>query len=209
VKLGLIAEGTELTTERSLRLIFRPGFSTSTEISSVSGRGVGLDIVEKEIERVGGNVRVRTRVGTGTEFEIRLPAALGVMRALVLHSGSNCYCVDSSSIIDQAPMIEAVDVAENFRWENQDVPLVHLQSLLNAESREESQVLICEFSSGEAPAWTKRRAVAVQSIEGVQEVLVRSLGRHSAMWPGVVGATELWDGTVALVLDLPLLLANR
>ena len=95
------------------------------------------------------------------------------------------------------------------------LPLVDLRKLLPqsaAESNKESRALVCEFASegsDGAPGSGERHAIVVESIEGTQDVLVRGLGRHSRMWPGVVGATELWDGTVALVLDLPLLLSLR
>jgi two-component system chemotaxis sensor kinase CheA len=209
-KLGIVDEGTLLTTEKSLRLIFRSGFSTSSQISSVSGRGVGLDIVESAIERVGGAVRVRTQVGQGTEFEIRLPVSLGVMRALVLSSGGYRYCVDAGLIVDRC-LVPGGSQATSLSWHGETVPVVDLGKLLGhntAHVKEDLRTLICQFNDEFDGTEIKRRqAVAVESIAGTEEVLVRSLGRHSALWPGIAGATELWDGTVALVLDLPLLLS--
>lgn len=218
-RLGLVAEGTVLSREKSLRMIFRPGFSTAAEVSSVSGRGVGLDIVESGIERVGGAVRVHTEVGRGTEFEIRLPASLGVMRALVLASGEHHYCVDAGLIVEQ----RRLNGKDSIAWQDETVQLVSLGRLLmnsngGADGGLEDELddgldddryaVICRCAdAGSEDAARKYRGLSVKAIKGAQEVLVRSLGQHSAMWPGVVGATELWDGTVALVLDLPLLLA--
>lgn len=210
-KLGLVDEGTVLNREKSLRMIFRPGFSTAAEVSSVSGRGVGLDIVESGIERVGGAVRVHTEVGGGTEFEIRLPASLGVMRALVLASGEHHYCVDAGLIVDQ----RRLNGKDSIDWHNETLQLVSLGKLLMNSNGglddgldDERYAVICRCSQeGAQDATHKYQGISIKAIKGAQEVLVRSLGQHSAMWPGVVGATELWDGTVALVLDLPLLLA--
>jgi two-component system chemotaxis sensor kinase CheA len=210
-KLGLVDEGTVLSRDMSLRMIFRPGFSTTANVSTVSGRGVGLDVVESSIERVGGAVRVRTEVGRGTEFEIRLPASLGVMRALVLASGEQRYCVDASFVVGQCTLRK--NSAESIDWRDQSVPLLTLRSLLSqadSEPNENMEALICQVSAERvSEGLDQRNAIGVKAIEGTQEVLVRSLGQHSAMWPGIVGATELWDGTVALVLDLPLLLSQH
>src|SRR5262249_29139882 len=101
VKLGLIKRDEELSIENSLRLIFRPGFSTTASVSTISGRGVGLDIVERTVEQRGGAVRVRTKTGEGSEFQIHLPATFGVLRSLVIRSGAHHYCVDARHVLDQ------------------------------------------------------------------------------------------------------------
>ena len=209
-RLGIVDEGTLLSNEKSLRLIFRSGFSTTSQISSVSGRGVGLDIVESAIERAGGAVRVRTQVGQGSEFEIRLPNSLGVMRALVLSSGGYRYCVDAGLIVDRC-LVPGGARANSISWHGETVPVVDLGTLLGhnaARGNEDLRTLICQFSDEFDGAEVKRRqAITVESIKGTEEVLVRGLGLHSALWPGIVGATELWDGSVALVLDLLLMLS--
>jgi two-component system chemotaxis sensor kinase CheA len=211
-KLGLVEKGTVLSSERSLRMIFRPGFSTAATVSNVSGRGVGLDVVESAVERAGGAVRVRTQVGKGTEFEIRLPATLGVLRALVIASGGYRYCVDASQIVDHFEVeigkIRGSEAGGSLRWRAEQLPLVPFGKLLGqsvAEPKGWLPVIICEIpseTSGETP---KYRALVVESVAEPQEVLVRGLGQHAGLWRGVVGATELRDGAVALVLDLPFL----
>jgi two-component system chemotaxis sensor kinase CheA len=215
-KLGLIENGTLLSSEMSLRLIFRPGFSTALSLSSVSGRGVGLAVVESAVEHSGGAVRVRTQVGKGTEFEIRLPATLGFLRALVIVSNGHRYCVDASQIFDHVEAgtakIQLAGSIESLCWRAEVLPLVELRKLLaqsSGQSKSRLPLLICKLpseTSEEMAQLSTRHAVVVDAIGESQEVLVRSLGRHAALWPGVVGAAELRDGTVALVLDLPLLL---
>ena len=216
-KLGLVENGTVLSSEKSLRMIFRPGFSTTSSVSSMSGRGVGLAVVESAVERAGGAVRVRTQVGKGTEFEIRLPATQGFLRALVIVADGCRYCIDARQIIDQGEVetyqIHRAGSRESILWRDAVLPLVNIHRLLAqpfAESSDPLQVLICKLPSDTADGTDQRdnhHAVSVAAIEETQEVLVRSLGRHAALWPGVVGAAELRDGSVALVLDLPLLLS--
>jgi two-component system, chemotaxis family, sensor kinase CheA len=216
VKLGLIDKGTVLSIDRSSRLIFRPGFSTAATVSTVSGRGVGLDVVETAVERAGGRVGVRTSIGHGTEFEIRLPAALSVLRALVVLSGGHRYCLETTQIVDNVELRNgAVETAASgsWRWSERLVPVTSLQELL-AQPRTDSnaplRLLICKVA-GQGPSNARtsddHHALLVEEVSETQEVLVRSLGRHAGRWPGVAGAAELRDGRVALVLDLPLLLA--
>ncbi len=215
-KLGLIKQGTTLNMDQSLRMIFRPGFSTTAKVSSVSGRGVGLDVVESAVEQAGGAVRVRTRPGKGSEFEIHLPATFGVLRSLVIVVDSFRYCVDASQIVARlqigANQKEGPEKEESLSWQDEVLTVANMRELL-AESDVEAQgagkpdVLICQLPDSGAPF--KHIAIVVDAIEGTQEVLVRSLGCYAARWIGIAGAAELRDGGVALVLDLPALLRER
>jgi two-component system chemotaxis sensor kinase CheA len=203
-KLG-IAETESIDFERSLRLIFRPGFTTVESVSDVSGRGVGLDVVETAVEQVGGELRVSSKPGLGTTFEIRLPVTFGLLQATVFVSGDNRYCIPASQTL-------AIGMSE--------LPPVSMRELLGQSPRDtpeqtesdgQSEVITCEFSderSGSDANATKSIRVLVDAVEGTEEVLVRTLGRHAGRWYGVAGATELRDGTVALVLDLPRLLSG-
>ncbi len=214
LKHGFIEEGTVLNDEMSLRMIFRPGFSTTGVVSEVSGRGVGLDIVERDIERVGGAVRVRTQLGEGSEFEIRLPATLGVLHALVVVGNGHRYCVDSSLIVDRCDLgpgeRRSHDAGQGIHWRGQILPSIDLDRALQIEvqPRNYLRALICDLPLEGVGSGTSRYAILIEGVEESQEVLVRGLGRHAAMWTGVAGAAELWNGEVALVLDLPLLLSQ-
>jgi two-component system chemotaxis sensor kinase CheA len=217
----LIEPGAVLNMDQSLRLIFRPGFSTSATVSDVSGRGVGLDVVESAVEQAGGAVRVRTQPGIGAEFEIRLPATFGVLRSQVIVAGGYRYCLDASQILDRceinATQIERAANGEPLVWQGELLPLFSLSDLLVPSDGKSTRpgrldVLICQVSATQSDGAAqplepgRHRAVVVDSIDGTQEVLVRSLGCHAARWIGIAGATELRDGSVALVLDLPALL---
>jgi two-component system chemotaxis sensor kinase CheA len=216
---GLVDTHAEVTGQQALRLIFAPGFSTADAVSNVSGRGVGLDVVERAIEQVGGEIRVRSQVGAGTTFELLLPTTLALVPALVVHSAGHRYCIDASHVAEaglfSAAEIERLGEARVIRWRGSIVPLVEMRELLGQPSRQTSNgdrvhVVVSRVAgqdNDEANAVTHRRAaVCVDGWDGHHEVLVRGLGRHSSRWRGVGGATELKDGTVALILDLPRLL---
>lgn len=217
VDLGLIEPDFLLDIEQSLRMIFRPGFSTTRAVSSVSGRGVGLDVVERAIEQVGGALRVHTKPGQGTNFEIRLPPAFGVLRALVIVSCGSYYCLDASQVVAHAEIdgteIRRTSSGEVLSWQGEILPLISLRRVLGQQRQERkggSQVIICQVAPEESGenSRTLQRAFVVDAIESVQEVLVRSLGRHAARWIAVLGAAELRNGRAALVLDLPALVAK-
>ena len=193
VRLGIKGSSAPLDLERSLRLIFRPGFTTADMTSDVSGRGVGLDIVETSVEQYGGQLRISSRAGAGTTFEIRLPVTFGLLSAMVIVSDGNRYCIPSSRTSSDRDAKAGADVS--------------LRELLGQPATSnDSQTLTYEYAeNGSSP---KRVRLAVDQVEGNQEVLVRNLGSHSGRWTGVVGATELRDGSVALVLDLPRLLTR-
>jgi two-component system, chemotaxis family, sensor kinase CheA len=194
-------------------MIFRPRFTTAATVSSVSGRGVGLDVVETEVEQAGGAVRIRTQRGQGAEFEIRLPAAFGILRVLLIASSGSHYCVDISQVLDRfeidSAAVKRAGEAESVRWKDETLPVSSLRQLLDQPPLEHSgklQIIVCKVAGedGENDDDTGlfNQAIIVDAIDGLQEILVRSLGHHAARWTGVAAAAELRDGSVALVLDL-------
>lgn len=220
IERGIIEPGQELTEQQSLRLIFRPGFSTASQVSNMSGRGVGLDVVERTVEQVGGELRVESKPGVGTTFELILPTTLALVPALVVHSGGYRYCVDASHIREagfiQPKEIERIGRGRVMRWRGSVVPLFSMRQLLaqpdDDRLNDDDRVhVIISHVAGESGSHgdeqaARRAAVTVDGWDGHHEVLVRGLGRHASRWHGVSGATELQDGTVALILDLPRLL---
>jgi two-component system chemotaxis sensor kinase CheA len=218
---GIINADASLGMREALRLIFRPGFSTAASVSSVSGRGIGLDVVEHALEQAGGEMRVWSETGAGTTFEILLPTTLALVHSFVVHSAGQRYCLDASHIADAclASVNDVEQAGEGFkyRWRGASLQLIHLQSLLGQSTQARSatqpaRLVVAHFAVGpkisEDDSLRERRtvAIAVDGWEGYQKVLVRGLGRHSSRWHGIGGATELNDGTVALLLDLPRLL---
>lgn len=225
MRLGLGGSDSDLDFERSVRLIFRPGFTTLASASEVSGRGVGLDVVETTVEQVGGELRVSSKPTGGATFEIRLPVTFGLLAATVVISGNNRYCIAANQTlaVDAIDVKDAKRIIKEKKREPQKsgadpLPVISLRELLGQPAETSSvkknslkqlQVITCHFPD-ETPAGSgngsERIGIVVDRVEGTEEVLVRNLGRHAGRWYGVAGAAELRDGTVALVLDLPRLL---
>jgi len=210
LRLGILRADSALDIERSLRLIFRPGFTTLASASHVSGRGVGLDVVETAVEQVGGEVRVASKTKQGTTFEIRLPVTFGLVATNVVVSAGNRYCIPAAQTLG----IDAIDVIDGASGADQ-LRQVSMRDLLDQpeepeDSTSQLHLITCQFTDergGVSNQESKCVGIVVDRVEGPQEVLVRNLGRHAGRWYGIAGATELRDGTVALVLDLPRLLS--
>jgi two-component system, chemotaxis family, sensor kinase CheA len=226
IERGIISESEEVGEQQALRLIFSPGFSTAQGVTNLSGRGVGLDVVERTVESIGGELRVRSRAGAGTVFEMLLPTTLALVPSMMVHSGGYRYCIDAAHIVE-AGYVQPAEVerigrdAHVTRWRDTILPFVHLRELLaqtpfKPENDERLPIIIARRIGSEleanatsleqAAAWA---AVAVDDWSGHREVLVRGLGSYATRWRGVSGATELRDGTIALMLDLPRLLEMR
>lgn len=218
IKLGVIGKDTLLDMDHSVRMIFRPGFTTLSSASTISGRGVGLDIVETAVEHVGGELRVSSQPGRGSTFEIWLPATFGLLRSTMVASGGHSFCIDNERLIKieviVASQIERSEGKESLRSESGVVPVVRLRELLGQPADETVPTDLVHIITCTLPEYGRddgRRnhvVMVVDKVVGSEEVLVRNLGRHSSRWPGISGATELRDGTVGLVLDLPRLLQS-
>jgi two-component system chemotaxis sensor kinase CheA len=199
-----------LTLDQCLRLIFRPGFSTTKEVSDLSGRGIGLDVVDRAMEQAGGEVRVHTEPGRGTTFLISLPVPLALVRCVTVRSGDQSYAIEAADVLAHFSLaaVAADDQHKTIDWKGEKLPLYSLAQLLNrppeAGAAPERVALIFETPAS-PPARSSsatRVAIAVHGVEAETACLVRGLGRHGARWTGVSGAAELADGKIALVLDI-------
>ena len=216
---GIAGNGAGLTMDQGLRLIFRPGFSTTSEVSELSGRGIGLDVVDRAMGQAGGEVRVATEKGAGTTFVMILPAGLALMRCQTVRCGQGYYGVGSARVIGRR-LLDARESAEiqnakTVEWEGENLPVFILPNLL-AEPAEmftpALQSLIVWQSDRNRPARRgvpERLGLLVDSIETEHETLVRSLGRHAARWHGIAGAAQLADGNLALILDVEELIKSQ
>jgi two-component system chemotaxis sensor kinase CheA len=225
VRQGIIEAGQSISRHQALRLIFRPGFSTALAVSEMSGRGVGLDVVERAVEQVGGEMHIWSEANRGTTFEMIVPVALALMPSLVVSVDGFSYCVDARRISETC-FVSAEDVrrendGEFIDWRGMRLPLVRLRALLGQAAVEEEgaeswpaiivSTALRENEKG-ADEDARRAEVAVLVDgwrEGRTEVLVRRLGAHGLRWTGVSGATELSEGELALVLDLPRLIETQ
>jgi two-component system, chemotaxis family, sensor kinase CheA len=217
---GIENNPSDLSTDQCLRLIFRPGFSTAQDVSELAGRGIGLDVVDRAMAQAGGEVRVTTEAGRGTTFAMIVPATLALVQCLLVQSGGQLYAIESAGFSEESILALNQSRSEEeigeVEWQGKSLPLIHLDSLLGqTESTTPESTLIVWQAPGNgaaAPADngdSDRYALAVDSIKGHQETLVRSLGRHAARWAGVCGAAELFDGNIALVIDLDELIKTQ
>jgi two-component system chemotaxis sensor kinase CheA len=219
---GLIAPDDELTEEETLRLILRPGFSTADQISPVSGRGVGLDAVERALYQLGGEVRISSEKGKWTRFELAVPTTLVMISAFIVRASNWRYAINVAQIIELL-LVSPADILgrdgrRSIRWRGNVIPLVELKYLLGlggARPLHQSTPGDGDANAtGDIPllitsAADKHVAVAVEGFEEQREIVVKSLGSLGRKLKGVVGAVDLEGGDVALVLDIPGLLVLR
>ncbi|MDK2926565.1 MAG: two-component system, chemotaxis family, sensor kinase CheA [Bacillota bacterium] len=201
---GLISakEAQELSEEEVYRLLFLPGFSTAAKVTDVSGRGVGLDVVQNKIESLGGSVEVTSRLGEGTRFAIRLPLTLAIIQALLVSLGSETYAIPLESVeeiqVIRQGAVKRVRGREVILLRGEVVPLVYLDALLGvsgaAAPGDEVSIVVVRGSSS-------RAGLVVSGLVGQREIVIKSLGRFLGNIPGIGGATILGDGRVALILD--------
>jgi two-component system chemotaxis sensor kinase CheA len=212
---GIVGRPEELSEDQALRLIFRPGFSTAAEASDISGRGIGLEIVDRAMTQAGGEVRLSSQAGKGATFAMMIPATLALVPCVVVRCGEQFYCLDSSVVADRVTLAED-QIAQNgdaqsIEWQDEKFPLLRLSDLLATTSTPTNgarSVLICQPGEHHATITAHHKGVAlsVDAIAGQQETLVRSLGPHAGLWHGVSGAAELLDGSIALMIDVARLL---
>jgi len=201
---GLITKGERLTDEQIYDLIFRPGFSTADVVSDVSGRGVGMDVVRRNIRELGGAVEVKSTPGEGSVFTIRLPLTLAILDGQLVGIGEETYILPVISIIESLQVktenINAVaGNAEVYRLRDEYIPIVRLYNIFDIEpvsTELESGLLVVVEAEG------KKIAIYVDDLLGQQQVVIKSLETNFKKIEGLSGATILGDGTVALIIDI-------
>lgn len=185
-----------------INLLFLPSFSTAKVVSDVSGRGVGLDVVKSKIEALSGEVEVRSKLGEGSTFTIRLPLTLAIIQALMVVVGNEKYAISLSSIQtieDILPIeIKTVQAKEVINLRGNVIPLVRLNTVLDVASTktEEESMVVVIVKKGD-----KLAGLVIDNLMGQQEIVIKSLGKFISKSKIISGATILGDGEVALILD--------
>ena len=195
-----------MTTDEIARFIFVPGFSTARAVTSVSGRGVGLDVVRENIQAIGGVVAVSSRPGAGTRFLIRIPLTLAIAPALIVAAGGQRFALPQAGVVEAVSVgpesehkIEVVQGAPMLRLRNEVVPIADLHDLLGvapSEANEDDERLVVVMRVAAATF-----GLIVQAVEDVQEIVVKPLGSPLAHLKVYSGQTILGDGSVVLILD--------
>ena len=204
VERGVItAEQAEVMTQKEIiNLLFMPSFSMAKKITDISGRGVGLDVVKSNIEALGGDVEVKTKLGEGSTFTVRLPLTLAIIQALLVTIRDEKYAIALASItnIEDIPAkeIKYVEAKEVIHLRGSVIPLIRLDKVLDIEPKEESDenLTVVIVKRGDQMA-----GLVVDTLIGQQEIVIKSLGKYISGNKLISGATILGDGEVALIID--------
>ena len=196
-------QGEAMSDKEIIDLLFRPSFSTAEKISDVSGRGVGLDVVKTKIESLGGDVEVRTVLGQGSNFIIRLPLTLAIIQSLMVELGKEKYAIPLGSIqtIEDVPVsdVKYVQTKEVINLRGTVIPLIRLNEVLDVESSkaQDENLTVVIVTKGD-----KLAGFVVDNLIGQQEIVIKSIGKYINNSKMISGATILGDGEVALILDV-------
>ena len=199
-------EVSRLSDPEVFRLIFTPGFSTADQITEISGRGVGLDVVQNALEGLKGAIELESEPGKGTKFRLLVPLTLASIQALLFRVGGRLYAVPLASVVEITRVTEAdvhrMDDHEIFQLREQVLTLVRLNRLVNHSQHEKAgRTFVIVIGTS-----TRRFGLAVDSLMGEQELVIKALEDALVTSPLVSGASILGDGTVVLILNIPAVL---
>ena len=206
LEMGLIS-GSDISEREALNLILTPGFSTAGQVSQVSGRGVGMDVVASELKQLGGSLQIDSVLGEGAKFVIRIPFTLAITQSLLVKCANEIYAVPLASV-EGVVRLSAHELkqkyaenASSYHYADRDYRLCHLGSLLNEGQPQlggaDKMFPVLLVRSGDS-----RMAIHVEATLGNREIVVKPLASQLSRLPAVSGATILGDGNVVLILDI-------
>jgi two-component system chemotaxis sensor kinase CheA len=206
VSRGMITRdaATAMGDREALHLIFQPGFSTAAKVTNVSGRGVGMDVVKTNIERIGGAIDIVSTIGLGTTVRIKIPLTLAIIPALVINAAENLYAIPQINLLElvrldreqAATRIETIQGTPVYRLRGDLLPLVDLREQLGLEPVEHDTTFIVVLQAD-----GKQFGVVVDEIKDTEEIVVKPLGKQLRHLDLYAGATIMGDGRIALILD--------
>jgi len=206
IEKGVVSADAVLSDQQVYELIFGAGFSTAETVSDVSGRGVGMDVVRRNINELGGSIEIQSEVGVGSSFVIRLPLTLAILDGQTVSIGSEMYIVPLVSIIESIQIKEDMvnmlaGKGETFKLREEYLPIVRLHEVLGVEDAKAKEINegLLVVVEGEG----RRCGLFVDDLLGQQQVVIKSLEANYRKIEGLSGATILGDGSVALILDIP------
>ncbi len=207
-----------MSEQEAMNMVFLPGLSTAAKVTSLSGRGVGMDVVKTNIEQIGGKVSIHSEAGVGTTLRMRIPLTLAIMTALVVTSGNDCYAIPQVNVLelvhldakDARSKIEMMCDAAVYRLRGELLPLVWLDRELTSDGSERTRgasvgrLTACDgINIVVLHADHLKFGLIVDDVNDTQEIVVKPLGRHVRGIPIFAGATVMGNGRVALILDIP------
>jgi two-component system chemotaxis sensor kinase CheA len=201
---GIVDENTTLSDTQVFDLLFEPGFSTAKELSDISGRGVGMDVVKKNIQSLGGRIQVESEPGKGSTFRVNLPLTLAILDGQLVRVGSEIYIIPLITIVESLqPQTELINRVSGdmvlYRLREDNVPVIPIYSLFNIASEfkdVESSLLVVVEADGQ------KIGLMVDDLLAQQQVVIKSLNDNYQQVEGISGATILGDGSVAMILDI-------
>ncbi|MDH5738506.1 MAG: chemotaxis protein CheA, partial [Gammaproteobacteria bacterium] len=202
VEKGLIRREEELTDNQIHRLIFAAGFTTAQQLSDVSGRGVGMDVVNKNISDLGGNIDVQSTAGKGCLFTIKLPLTLAIVDSQLVRVGKEVLIIPLLSIVKsvQVTKDDLSDVAGEipvFRFQDEYIPVIHLDKSFNIKiDEEDTDRILVVVDVG------RKVGLLINEVVGLQQVVIKSLESNYKQIKGIAGATILGDGKVSMIIDI-------
>jgi two-component system chemotaxis sensor kinase CheA len=225
IERGLITEEAQLSDRDIFNLIFEPGFSTAEKVTTVSGRGVGMDVVRKQISKLKGVIDIDSAVGRGTTITIRLPLTLAIVQSLLVESNNELFAIPLSTVIESVRIkpeeIQRVGDAEVIKRHGKVLPLMHLHDTLDLSAKAEVSWYSGYTRGGDASAaqsrptrrkdrlyvvivgsGERRFGIVVDQLLHQQEMVIKSMGPMLGSTPCVAGGAVLGNGEVVLVLDI-------
>lgn len=204
-KRGLIGPHEEVDVQRAYELIFTPGFSTASKVSEISGRGVGLDVVKRNLQELKGTIDVLSNPGAGSTFRIMLPITLAIIQALIVEAGGEKFAIPLTSVEESLRIysrdIRTVERREVFTLRDFTLPLLRLSDAFHLMSEhdrgEETKWFVVVTRAGE-----KVVGILVEGLVRQQEVVIKSIGERLKTTPGIAGATEIGESEIVLVIDV-------
>ncbi|HEX2831652.1 MAG TPA: chemotaxis protein CheA [Thermoanaerobaculia bacterium] len=205
IERGLIGEKEVIDQQRAYELLFTPGFSTASQVSEISGRGVGLDVVKRNIQELKGTIDVMSRPGEGSTFRISLPITLAIIQALIVEAGGEKFAIPLTSVEESLRIysrdIRTVERKEVFTLRDFTLPLLRLSDAFQLSDGHDhgpdTKWFVVVTRAGE-----KTIGLLVDSLVRQQEVVIKSIGERLKMIPGIAGATEIGESDIVLVVDV-------
>ena len=211
VEKGIITDeqARTLSNREALMLIFQPGFSTAEKVTNISGRGVGMDVVKTNIEKLGGTVELESEVGTGTTVKIKIPLTLAIIPALIVTTAGQRYAIPQVNLVELVHLnpqaarsdVQIIGNSEFYRLRGEILPLIRLRKALaipeDDQSEEDTGINIVVLNAG-----GRLFGLVVDAISDSEEIVVKPLGSHLKNIPVFAGTTLMGDGRVALILDI-------
>jgi Chemotaxis protein histidine kinase and related kinases len=205
IEKGLISEieAAEMSKSDALNLIFIPGFSMKQEITNVSGRGVGMDVVKTNIAKLKGIVEIDSNVGTGTIITLKVPLTLAIIQGLLLKVVDEIFAVPLSAVLEIVRItpeeIYSIQGREVIRVRDTILPLARMSDIIGKNRTVQQSAVSYVVIVG----WAEKRiGLLVDSLQGQKEVVIKTLGNYLGEVPGIAGSTILGDGSVILVIDV-------